>query len=111
MKTKFFLAMTVTDTETNTFGSQLLSCIYGPNSAGREKKCLKCHQLTCTPRVAKPKRLVQEPCPSSILIIYGWRVSDRIFTFLECQETCAGNGEIPGKSRKSIFSKNVRKTA
>ena len=46
------------------------------------KKCLKCHQLTCTPRVAQPKRLVREPCPFSILIIYGLRVSDRNFTFL-----------------------------
>merc|ERR1711994_284677 len=75
------------------------------------KKCLKWGQLTCNPRVAQPKRLAREPCPSSILVIYGWRVSDRIFTYLECQETCAGNGEIPGKSRKSIFSKNGRKPA
>ena len=52
---------------------------YGPNSVGREK-CLKCLKLTCTPRVAQPKRLVQETCPFSILIIYGLRVSDRIFT-------------------------------
>ena len=46
------------------------------------KKCLKCLKLTCTPRVAQPKRLIWETCPFSILIIYGLQVSDRIFTFL-----------------------------
>ena len=54
------------------------------------KKCSGCPKLSLTPRVAQPKRLVLETCPFGSLVNYISPVSGRIFTFLGCQETCAG---------------------
>ena len=47
--------------------------------------------------------------PFGFLAITMVSIRTRIFTFLECQEMCAGRVEISGNSRKSLFSKNVRK--
>ena len=67
------------------------------------KKCSKCHKTALTKRVVLAKRLVLATCPFGFLEITMSWCSGMIFIFLECQETCAGNIEIPGNSRKSIF--------
>ena len=75
------------------------------------KKCSKCPKTALTQRVVLAKRLVLATCPFGFLEITMSWCSGMIFIFLECQETCAGNIEIPGNSRKSIFLKNIRKMA
>ena len=84
---------------------------YGTKSAGREKSALNGNNQAS---------LGDSPCPNhpsyrlgsyTHLEIYSMPTCTRISRFLGRQETCAGKGEIPGKSRKSIFSKNGRKPA
>ena len=84
--------------------------VYGSKAAGREKSALN---------VPTSPSLKESPCPNhpsyrlgsfTQLEIYICSTRTRIFTFLECQEMCAGRVEIPGNSRKSIFLKTIRKT-
>ena len=89
---------------------QLLTHIW-VKSCRTGKKCSKCPKTALTQRVVLAKRLVLATCPFGFLAITMSWCSGMIFIFLECQETCAGNIEIPGNSRKSIFFKNIRKKA